>query len=99
MTMPLAMTVMEVMNASVIKVLMAMDSTALVNIGMIHFLNTVSVMFWVDINECSAGTDMCASNSTCTNTEGGYNCSCDTGYHGDGFMCNSEPHNLFSQQS
>ena len=30
MTMPLAMTVMEVMNVSVIKVSLAMDSTALV---------------------------------------------------------------------
>ena len=34
--------------------------------------------------------DMCSSNATCTNTEGGYNCSCDTGYFGDGFTCNSE---------
>ena len=44
----------------------------------------------LDIDECSAGTDMCASNATCTNTEGGYNCSCDSGYHGDGFTCNSK---------
>ena len=43
----------------------------------------------IDIDECSAGIDICASNATCTNTEGGYNCSCDTGYHGDGFTCNS----------
>ena len=43
-----------------------------------------------DIDECSEGFDMCDSNATCTNTEGNYNCSCDTGYHGDGFTCNSE---------
>ena len=43
-----------------------------------------------DIDECSEGLDMCASNATCTNTEGGYNCSCDFGYHGDGFTCNSK---------
>ena len=42
-----------------------------------------------DIDECSEGLDVCASNATCTNTEGGYNCSCDTGYHGDGFICES----------
>ena len=36
MTMQLAMTMMEVINVSVIKVLEAMDSTALVWIGMIH---------------------------------------------------------------
>ena len=43
----------------------------------------------IDINECSAGIDWCAFDATCTNTEGGYNCSCDTGFHGDGFSCNS----------
>ena len=43
-----------------------------------------------DIDECSEGLDMCASNATCTNTEGDYNCSCDTGYNGDGFTCDSK---------
>ena len=32
---------------------------------------------------------MCSSNATCINTEGGYNCSCNAGYHGDGIVCNS----------
>ena len=41
-----------------------------------------------DTDECSEGLDTCASTATCTNTEGSYNCSCDTGYHGDGFTCN-----------
>ena len=50
--------------------------------------------FDVDIDECFAGTDMCTSNATCINTEGGYNCSCDTGYHGDGFTCNSKCSNM-----
>ena len=56
-----------------------------------------SLITWsfIDIDECSAGTDMCASNATCTNTEGGYNCSCDTGYHGDGFTCNSVSSKLY----
>ena len=42
---------------------------------------------YADIDECSEGLDVCASNATCSNTEGDYNCSCDTGYHGDGFTC------------
>ncbi len=42
-----------------------------------------------DIDECLEGVDACASNATCMNTEGGYNCSCDTGYDGDGLTCNS----------
>ena len=50
-----------------------------------------------DIDECSAGTDMCATNATCANTEGDYFCSCDTGYHGNGFTCNSKYlHQFFS---
>ncbi len=44
----------------------------------------------IDVNECSEGLDTCTYNATCTNTVGGYNCSCDIGYHGDGFTCNSE---------
>ena len=43
----------------------------------------------LDINECSEGLDMCSYNASCTNTEGGYNCSCEYGYHGNGFICNS----------
>ena len=42
---------------------------------------------YADIDECSEGLDVCASNAICSNTEGGYNCSCDTGYHGDGITC------------
>ena len=42
---------------------------------------------YADIDECSEGLDECASNATCANTESSYTCSCDTGYHGDGFTC------------
>ena len=48
------------------------------------------VLICKEINECFEGLDMCASNATCTNTEGDYNCSCDTGYNGDGFTCDSK---------
>ena len=44
-------------------------------------------MHAVDIDECFERTDMCTSNATCGNIEGDYNCSCDTGYYGDGFTC------------
>ena len=33
---------------------------------------------------------MCSPNATCTNGDGGYNCSCNTGYSGDGIMCFSK---------
>ena len=50
------------------------------------------VIFYPDIDECSEGMDNCDENANCTNTMGGYNCACNTGYEGDGFAgsCNSE---------
>ena len=43
-----------------------------------------------DIDECSDGTNNCTQ--TCTNTGGGFNCGCSTGYvlNSDGATCNGE---------
>ena len=41
----------------------------------------------VDINECSANTHNCADEADCTNTEGGFTCSCKTGFNGNGYQC------------
>ena len=44
-----------------------------------------------DVDECAVGTDNCDhANGVCTNTEGGFNCTCDIGYSGDGINCSSE---------
>ncbi|XP_038055917.1 ephrin type-A receptor 3-like [Patiria miniata] len=40
-----------------------------------------------DIDECLKGTDDCHDNAGCTNTEGSYTCSCNTGYRGSGRTC------------
>ena len=40
-----------------------------------------------DIDECATGTHACDSFGTCTNTAGSYDCSCNDGYLGDGFLC------------
>ena len=37
-----------------------------------------------DINECDDGTASCDVNAQCINTDGSYNCSCSSGYSGDG---------------
>ena len=43
-----------------------------------------------DINECSTNNGGCDTNAECTNTAGGRNCQCKTGYNGDGFTCSGE---------
>ena len=40
-----------------------------------------------DINECGDGTASCDVNAQCINTDGSYNCSCSSGYSGDGMTC------------
>ena len=43
-----------------------------------------------DIDECSIGTHSCSQ--TCTNTEGGFHCGCNSGFvlDDDGATCNGE---------
>ncbi|KAL8430788.1 hypothetical protein Efla_004024 [Eimeria flavescens] len=46
-----------------------------------------------DIDECASGLASCASPAvaTCVNTRGGYFCSCNDGYEGDGRQCVASP--------
>ena len=39
----------------------------------------------VDVNECD--DNVCPQNTTCKNTEGSYQCSCDAGFKQDGDNC------------
>ena len=41
----------------------------------------------VDTDECLT-VSPCHANATCNNTEGSYTCTCDSGYSGDGLLCN-----------
>ena len=43
-----------------------------------------------DIDECISDSADCHDNATCTNTDGTYECTCDSGFSGDGFTCSSE---------
>lgn len=45
----------------------------------------------VDINECARGTAGCDPNAACTNSVGGYTCTCFEGYTGDGYACQPTP--------
>ena len=49
-------------------------------------------MLFLDINECNAGQSPCAPSpaGNCTNTEGSYQCQCNQGFSGDGYICGGE---------
>ena len=47
-----------------------------------------SIIYFADIDECRDPSDNnCSSNANCTDTIGSYDCTCDIGYTGDGFIC------------
>ena len=46
-----------------------------------------------DIDECQTGAHRCQADATCINTVGGYNCTCNPGYGGDGFNCTGKARN------
>ena len=48
------------------------------------------VTFSIDINECDLGTDTCHVNATCTDTIGSYECTCNSGFEGNGVNCTSK---------
>jgi len=51
-------------------------------------LSTYIFYHFIDIDECLA--DPCDKNSACTNSDGSFTCTCNTGYNGDGFSCAGE---------
>ncbi len=40
-----------------------------------------------DVNECLDGSDNCHHNATCNNNDGSFNCTCNSGYTGNGTDC------------
>ncbi|MDY0058837.1 MAG: MopE-related protein [Myxococcota bacterium] len=44
-----------------------------------------------DVDECTRGRDDCADEAICTNTVGGYLCTCRAGLSGDGTICTPSP--------
>ena len=53
------------------------------------FLN-YSQFHLVDINECTSGLHNCHAFATCFNSFGGFSCTCNVGYVGNGTFCQGE---------
>lgn len=46
-----------------------------------------SILFIIDIDECTRGTHECDVNANCTNIAGSFMCVCDIGFTGNGIQC------------
>lgn len=40
-----------------------------------------------DLNECIMGEASCSVNARCLDTDGAYDCTCNAGFTGDGYLC------------
>ena len=59
----------------------------------VYYPNLISPHFYIsfiDIDECSLAIDNCPRNLSCTNTDGSFLCSCDSGYSWNGTVCKSK---------
>ena len=54
----------------------------------------VVVITYLDRDECAAELDNCHENATCNNTFGSFECTCNSGFNGDGVNCTSKTGNL-----
>ena len=44
---------------------------------------------YTDVNECDEGIHNCHENANCSYVVGGFNCTCNTGFTGNGISCES----------
>ena len=56
---------------------------------MVKFLCSAIFLF-LDFDECAANFDNCDPNAYCNNTVGSFNCTCNSGYTGNGTTCNGK---------
>ena len=52
-----------------------------------------------DINECTTNVHNCDVNSFCNNTDGSYNCTCISGYTGNGTSCTGKSSSQMNYQA
>ena len=50
----------------------------------------------LDIDECTSNNGACDDLADCSNTEGGFTCTCQDGYTGDGFNCTGKLNSILT---
>ena len=60
---------------------------AVLNSGVQFYLSEHHLPMLADVDECVLGVHNCDVNANCTNSVGSFNCSCNTGYSGNGVNC------------
>jgi hypothetical protein len=53
--------------------------------AILHLQSNICVKLFLDINECEDYP--CHQNATCTNSIGSFECDCNEGFNGTGFVC------------
>ncbi len=51
--------------------------------------NSLDYFVLSDIDECTDGTHNCDVNAFCSNNNGSFTCTCNSGYDGDGVTCST----------
>ena len=58
-----------------------------------HQLCRIPLYYFLDVNECTAGTDNCSDDAACTNLSGSFRCACNSGFSdtlSDGTQCDGK---------
>ena len=53
------------------------------------------IFFLIDVDECLADPYPCHGNASCTNTDGSFECECNSGFDGNGNVCSGNYWSLF----
>ena len=67
-----------------------LSSSQLQNLCVLENNNFRCAFVFLDDDECATGTHNCNNQALCSNTQGGFKCSCKKGYTGNGVSCTGE---------